>query len=103
MPVPLNRTRAKLQRRSDLLYASAKDFLERYDPARPGCLLLDVRLRGENGLDLQEELRRLQGTLPILVDDRLRRRAHLGARLQGWGDRFTAEAGSSPEAARAHP
>jgi len=48
-------------------YASAKDFLQRYDPARPGCLLLDVRLRGESGLDLQEELRRRQGTLPIIV------------------------------------
>jgi two-component system response regulator FixJ len=48
-------------------YASAQEFLDRYDPQRPGCLVLDVRLRDKNGLDLQEELRRRQLTLPIIV------------------------------------
>jgi FixJ family two-component response regulator len=48
-------------------YASAQEFLERYDAQRPGCMLLDVRLRGQSGLDLQEELRRRQVTLPIIV------------------------------------
>ena len=48
-------------------YASAQEFLDRYDALRPGCLVLDVRLRGENGLDLQEELRRRKVTLPIIV------------------------------------
>jgi two-component system response regulator FixJ len=48
-------------------FASARDFLERYDGRRPGCIVLDVRLRGESGLDLQEELRRRQVTLPIIV------------------------------------
>jgi len=48
-------------------FASAREFLERYDAERPGCLVLDVRLRDENGLDLQEELRRRQVTLPIIV------------------------------------
>ena len=48
-------------------YASAQEFLERYDPERPGCMVLDVRLRGESGLDLQEELRRRQVMLPIIV------------------------------------
>jgi two-component system response regulator FixJ len=48
-------------------YASAQEFLDRYDAQRPGCLVLDVRLRGQNGLDLQEELRRRQMTLPIIV------------------------------------
>lgn len=48
-------------------YASAQEFLDRYDARRPGCLVLDVRLRGDNGLDLQEELRRRQVTLPIIV------------------------------------
>jgi FixJ family two-component response regulator len=49
------------------VFASAREFLERYDGARPGCLVLDVRLRNESGLDLQEELRRRQSTLPIIV------------------------------------
>jgi two-component system, LuxR family, response regulator FixJ len=48
-------------------YASPQEFLEGYEAQRPGCLLLDVRLRGQSGLDLQEELRRRQVTLPIIV------------------------------------
>lgn len=48
-------------------YASAREFLERYDPRRPGCMVLDVRLRGSSGLDLQEELRRLRVPVPIIV------------------------------------
>ena len=48
-------------------YASADEFLAAFDPARPGCLLLDVRLRGASGLDLQDELRRRKALLPIIV------------------------------------
>jgi two-component system response regulator FixJ len=48
-------------------FASVRDFLERYDGRRPGCIVLDVRLRDESELDLQEELRRRQVTLPIIV------------------------------------
>jgi two-component system, LuxR family, response regulator FixJ len=49
-------------------YASSEEFLEAYDPERPGCLVLDVRLRaGASGLDLQDELRRRGSVLPIIV------------------------------------
>ncbi len=48
-------------------YASARAFLAAYDPSRPGCLVLDLRLRGESGLELQDELRRRQVALPIIV------------------------------------
>jgi two-component system response regulator FixJ len=48
-------------------YATAQEFLAEYDGERPGCMVLDVRLRGSNGLDLQAELRRRQATLPIIV------------------------------------
>jgi two-component system, LuxR family, response regulator FixJ len=48
-------------------YASGEEFLAVYDPDSPGCLLLDVRLRRSNGLDLQDELRRRKTTLPIIV------------------------------------
>jgi len=48
-------------------YASGEEFLAVYDPNRPGCLLLDVRLRHGSGLDLQDELRRRSATLPIIV------------------------------------
>jgi two-component system response regulator FixJ len=48
-------------------YASGEEFLAAYDPERPGCLVLDVRLRRTSGLDLQDELRRRKATLPIIV------------------------------------
>jgi len=48
-------------------YASAQAFLAAYDPDRPGCLLLDVRLAGRNGLDIQDELRQRGHALPIIV------------------------------------
>jgi FixJ family two-component response regulator len=48
-------------------YASPAEFLECFDARRPGCLVLDVRLRGESGLDLQDELRRRNAALPIIV------------------------------------
>jgi FixJ family two-component response regulator len=49
-------------------YASGEAFLAAYDPARSGCLVLDVRLAaGKNGLDLQDELRRRGHDLPIIV------------------------------------
>lgn len=42
-------------------------FLEAYDPARPGCLVLDVRLLGIGGLDLLERLPACGITLPIIM------------------------------------
>lgn len=48
-------------------YASADEFLAAYNPSSRGCLLLDVRLGGSNGLDLQDKLRRRKSTLPIIV------------------------------------
>jgi FixJ family two-component response regulator len=37
-------------------FATAQDFLDAYEPSRPGCLVLDVRLPKMSGLDLQERL-----------------------------------------------
>lgn len=48
-------------------YASIGEFLGAYDAARPGCLVLDVRLRGDSGLDLLDELRKRKATLPVIV------------------------------------
>ena len=48
-------------------YASGEEFLAAYDPERPGCLVLDVRLRHGSGLDVQDELRRRKTALPIIV------------------------------------
>ena len=48
-------------------YDSAQAFLDAYVATRPGCLILDVRLPGMNGLDLLEELRNRGGTIPVIV------------------------------------
>jgi len=47
-------------------YVSAADFLERAWLDAPGCLVLDVRMPGMNGLDLQQELQRRGLALPIV-------------------------------------
>ena len=48
-------------------FGSGQEFLDAYDPQRPGCLVLDVRLRGSSGLDVQDELRRRKATLPVII------------------------------------
>jgi FixJ family two-component response regulator len=47
-------------------YASADEFLADYDANRPGCLVLDVRMPGMSGLELQERLASLASTLPVI-------------------------------------
>jgi len=47
-------------------FLSANEFLEAYDPRQPGCLVLDVRMPGMSGLELQARLREMESTLPII-------------------------------------
>ena len=46
--------------------ASAKEFLDTYQPTQPGCLVLDVRMPGMSGLDLQEQLNLRGATIPVI-------------------------------------
>lgn len=48
-------------------FGSSREFLDALTPNPAGCLVLDLRLKGESGLDLQDELRRREVTLPIIV------------------------------------
>jgi FixJ family two-component response regulator len=48
------------------VFDSAVNFLKSYDPRQPGCLLLDVRMPGMSGLDLQQELNRRGATIPVI-------------------------------------
>jgi FixJ family two-component response regulator len=47
-------------------YASASEFLESDPCAEPGCILLDLRMPGVSGLDLQQSLARMEERLPII-------------------------------------
>jgi len=48
------------------LFASIADFLNSDPPDGPACLVLDVRLPGKSGLDLQRELAAANRELPII-------------------------------------
>ena len=48
-------------------YASADAFLNSYYPGRSGCLLLDVRMQGMSGLELQEYLIENAIYIPVII------------------------------------
>lgn len=48
-------------------YATAREFLERYDPTQRGCLVLDMRMPGMTGLDLLEELANRSDYRPAIM------------------------------------
>ena len=48
-------------------FDSPAGFLEAYEPSTPGCLVLDVRLRGMSGLDFQCQMAELGIALPVIV------------------------------------
>ena len=47
-------------------YAAAHDFLAAYDPARPGCVVLETRLPGMSGLQLQHQLAAQPQAPPVI-------------------------------------
>ena len=47
-------------------YASAQEFLDAFDPDRPGCLVLDIRMPGMSGLELQGKLNEMHAMTPIV-------------------------------------
>jgi FixJ family two-component response regulator len=49
------------------LYASASDFLKVELPDAPACLVLDVRLPGTSGLELQAYLAGINAGLPVIL------------------------------------
>ncbi len=61
-------------------YASAEAFLADCDPSEPGCIVLDIRMPGMDGTDLQDMLAARQIGIPIVF-------------LTGHGDMTTAVRG----------
>jgi two-component system response regulator FixJ len=45
---------------------SAQEFLGTYDPHQPGCLILDVRMPGMSGLELQQQLNLRGAIIPVI-------------------------------------
>lgn len=48
-------------------FSSADDFLAQYQAGRAGCLVLDVRMPGMSGLDLQEHLVNRNIQIPVVI------------------------------------
>jgi len=48
-------------------YESATDFLGAYEPERPGCLIVDVRMAEMSGLVLQQRLNELEARIPVIL------------------------------------
>jgi two-component system response regulator FixJ len=48
------------------LYASAQEFLGAYEPSQPGCLLLDIRMPGMSGLELQQQMNLRGAVIPVI-------------------------------------
>lgn len=48
-------------------YTCAMEFLDAYDPAKPGCLILDIRMPGMSGLELQQKLVSQGILIPIII------------------------------------
>ena len=48
-------------------HASANEFLDSFDPRTPGCLILDVRMPGMSGLELQDNLSAYNCGLPVII------------------------------------
>ena len=47
-------------------YAAAQEFLDQFDPDRAGCLVLDIRMPGISGLELQQHLNDRHSIMPIV-------------------------------------
>jgi FixJ family two-component response regulator len=48
------------------LFESAQDFLGSYQPSQQGCLVLDIRMPGMSGLELQQQLNLRGAVIPVI-------------------------------------
>lgn len=49
------------------VYSSADEFLANFAPGSRGCIILDIRMPGMSGLELQEKLKASGVLLPIII------------------------------------
>lgn len=48
-------------------FASSQEFLDTWNSQKTGCLLVDIRMPGMSGLELQAELARQGATVPMII------------------------------------
>ena len=48
------------------LFGSAQDFLAAYEPSQLGCLVLDIRMPGMSGMELQQQLNMRGAVVPVI-------------------------------------
>jgi FixJ family two-component response regulator len=48
-------------------FASAREFLDAYQPDEQGCVVADVRMPGMSGMELQRKLAKVSGHLPVII------------------------------------
>jgi FixJ family two-component response regulator len=48
------------------VFGDPAEFLRQFNPNTPGCLLLDIRMPGMSGLELQQRLNRMGSMLPVI-------------------------------------
>src|SRR5439155_4586640 len=78
-------------------FASAEEFLESTRRAHAGCLVLDLRMAGMNGLDLLKHLAATGSRLPVVIltahgDDEARRQALEAGAVAFLGKPFRSDA-----------
>jgi FixJ family two-component response regulator len=50
-----------------ITFATADEFLQYQHPDQPSCLVLDIRMPGLSGLDLQQELSSVDMSIPVII------------------------------------
>jgi FixJ family two-component response regulator len=69
-------------------FASAEAFLDRPPGAKPGCLILDLHLRGMGGAELRRTLIEAGAAIPIILmtagDDARTRKSLQGSGVRSW-------------------
>ena len=105
----LTRLLASVGLRSET-FSTADEFRRAIDPSRAGCLILDVRMPGLSGLDLQQQLTSAGYELPVIfvtahADVALAVRVMKAGALTGLHQavRRSAAARRGPRRARARP
>src|SRR3989475_5529924 len=78
-------------------FASAEEFLESTHRANAGCLVLDLRMTGMNGLDLLGHLAAMSSRIPVIIltahgDEEARRRSLEAGAIAFLGKPFRSDA-----------